>query len=160
MRIFKTIILCLFAIQCFSQKIDSLFNKQKLQNELTVEVKKDNGILANFPTNYVAIITFKTDSAFVYYFAFTYNQSDSINFRKAEHDYWKVSGCNIVPNKNFNKNFGSFIYGGYFFLLQHCACRTGMNDNCAELASRINHQWRKQNNPQMIDLIFFGKNDF
>jgi hypothetical protein len=144
MRIFKTIILYLFAIQSFSQNIDSLFSKQKWQNKLKIEIKKDKGPLGSFPTERVAKITFKTDSASVYYFAFQYNQNDSINFRKAEDDYWIVSGCNTIQNKSFNKNFHSFIYGGYFFLLQHCACRTGLNENCAELASSIN-QLRKEN---------------
>ena len=108
-----------------------------------VQIKKDSGELGVFPTNYEAIITFISDSASVYYFAFKYQLSDSINFIKAELDYWIVSGCNIIPNKDFNKNFSSFIYDGYFFLLQHCACRTVQNENCAELASRIN-RWRKE----------------
>ncbi|PKP00967.1 MAG: hypothetical protein CVU11_16630 [Bacteroidetes bacterium HGW-Bacteroidetes-6] len=143
MKVFKTIIICLFAMQGFSQSIDSLFSKHKLVAGLTVQIKNDSSTFGGFPSNLVAIITFKSDSASVYYFAFAYQQSDSINFSKAELDYWMVSGCNIVPHKSFDKNFYSFIYGGYFFLLQHCACRTGENEYCAELASRIN-QWRKK----------------
>lgn len=143
MKIFKTILLCLCTIQSFSQNIDSLFSKKNLNNGLAVEIKKDSGTLGSFPTSFVAIITFKTDSASVCYYAFNYHPSDSINFRKAELDYWIVSGCNIVPHKEFNKNFDSFNYDGYFFLLQHCACRQGLNENCAKLAYKINKSYKE-----------------
>lgn len=144
MKIVTIIIICLLSIQCFSQKVDDLFTKRSLHEDFNIQVKNDSGIIDVFPTNYIAIITFKSDSASVYYFVFNYQQTDSINLRTAEFEYSMVSGCNIVPNKYLDKNFYSFIYGKYFFLLQHCACRTGVNENCAKLAFRIN-QWIREN---------------
>jgi hypothetical protein len=142
MRIIKTIVLCLFTVQSLSQNIDTLLSKKNLPKELEVDIKKNGGTLGSFPTNYIAEVTFKSDSASVRYFVFNYQPTDSTNFKKAEDDYWIVSGCNIVLNKASNKNFGSFIYDRYFFLLQHCACRTGLHENCARLAYKVN-QWRK-----------------
>ena len=143
MKVISTIIIFLFALQGFSQSIDSLFSKHKLTDGLTVQIKNDSLSVGGFPTNLVARITFTSDSASVNYFAFAYEQPDSVKFRTAEMGYWMVSGCNIIFHKDFERNFYSFIYDGYFFLLQHCACRTVENEFCAELAFLIN-QWRNE----------------
>ena len=142
MKIYTIVILCFCFSPSFSQGIDSLFSKRQIRSDLVVTINKDTGRLGKFPVSRNSVVTFKSGSASVYYYVFNYQQSDSTKFRKAEEGYWIVSGCNTVRHKESRKNFRSFIYGGYYFLLQRCACQTALNKPCAKLAKRIN-QWRK-----------------
>ena len=142
MKIFKTILLLFWGIQTFGQKNGSLFTERYLSDSLYITVKNESGIFPSFPRDYTSIVTFKSVGVSVYYFVFAYQSSDSTAFRHAENEYWRVSGCNIIPNKDFDKNFTSFVKDDYYFLLQRCSCRTGENEDCAELAKRIN-QWIK-----------------
>ena len=142
MKIVITIWIVFGALHVYAQNIDSLFVERKLPQGLTVTIEKDSAILGDFSKKYIAKVTFKSNAASVYFFVFVDVLSDSIAFKNAQSNFWIVSGCNIVSNNDINKNFTSFKKTGYFFLLQHCACKTGENKDCAELAKRIN-EWRK-----------------
>jgi putative aminopeptidase FrvX len=142
MKILITTLIIFFGVQVFGQTLDSLFAGNKLPKGLKVTVKKEGGIFPHFPRNYIGTAFFKSNDIAVYYHIFPYQPTDSAAVSKAEHQYWMVSGCNMSIHKNFHKNFRSFTKGGYYFLLQYCACRTTEDKNCAALAKRIN-QWRK-----------------
>lgn len=141
MKLLLVLLLFFCNSRAFGQTIDSLLAGRNLPPHLSASVKNENGSFPDFPVGYTSIVTFKSGSASVDYFIFPYRPADSAAFKKAENNYWMISGCNMDMAKDADKNLSSFIKGTYYFLLQRCSCRPGTNKVCAALAKRIN-QWK------------------
>lgn len=139
MKIFIPLFIFFFCSNAYCQCFDTIdFNKRmNVKYDLNFEVKKENLFFEGFPTSSESIFTISNDSASVRFYTFKYNPSDSVEFEKAILNYWIESGCNILPNIEYNKNFYSFHFNGNYYLLERCACNTKENEYCANLAAQI-----------------------
>lgn len=135
MRSLFLLLILVYGSNVFGQQnIDSLFTQKDFPSAVDVAIKKESGKLTGFPSNYVSIVTFSAEKTSVYYFIFDYDFTDNDAFKAAESNYWMISGCNSLLHKKPESNYRSFSKGGYYFLLQQCACKTRADKKCAVLA--------------------------
>lgn len=141
----KVLILLLILISkvTYSQEIEDIFVNQAFDKNITVKVLKQKGKIGSFPVKYESIVYFQFAKENIKYFAFPLQNTDTKSMETAEKEFRIIRECNEVLNEESNKNFKSFEYLGYYFVYEHCPCKTGIDVNCAELAEKINSWVRK-----------------
>jgi hypothetical protein len=127
----------------FGQEIEDIFVNQAFDKNITVKVLKQKGKIGSFPVKYESIVYFQFAKENIKYFAFPLQNTDTKLMETAEKEFRKIRECNEVLNEESSKNFKSFEYLGYYFVYEHCPCKTGIDESCAELAEKINSWVRK-----------------
>ena len=127
----------------YSQNVEDILSNQNIDKNITVKVLKQKGKLGSFQVKYESIVYFQLKNVKIKYFVFPLQNTESKSIESSEKEFRITKECNEVFNNESSKNFKSFEYLGYYFVYEHCPCKTGIDENCAELAEKIN-SWVKK----------------
>lgn len=143
-RLLASLAAILITTSLHAQSLDDVLRQANFSKELGLLVDTENKYLPAFGREYTSVITFSYAESSVYYFVFDYSSVDSAAFWQGITKYQAVSSCSSESHEIFDKNFYTFNKNGFFFLLQHCPCRTTEGEECATLAALINRWAMKE----------------
>lgn len=124
----------------FGQSLSTVLTRAGFGKGLSYTISAKGEYMEAFGRKYKATVTFTYAESSVYYFVFDYKPVDSLAFWNGIAAYNMAANCNFEEHDDSYKNFYTFNKNGYFFLLQHCPCRTVKDEDCATLALLLN-QW-------------------
>jgi hypothetical protein len=119
-----------------------LIQIESLPKGLKASIDKVDGPCVSMGIECIGTVTFSSSNKKVSYTVFNYTLSDSILFEKIESERMIMENCGWEVKRNLGENIpGSFVKGGYFFMVEFCACG-GSKKRCKYLVRKL-RKWQE-----------------